>query len=71
MNIREALQLVHDLAYQNRLEDTDGEEQLETEQERQDVALDLVCDLLTSDIQQDNDGQWIIYTGISTGTQPS
>lgn len=46
MSTKEALQLVYDLAYQNRIEDTDGEETLEEEQEKQDTAFVLVCDLL-------------------------
>jgi len=39
MNTKEALSIVMDLAYQNRIEDTMGDESLEEEQKRQDEAI--------------------------------
>jgi hypothetical protein len=40
MTTKEALQIIHDLAYQNRLEDTEDDYVLEEEQNRQDEAFD-------------------------------
>ncbi len=46
MNALEALRIVYDLAYQNRLEDTEGEQELEEEQTRQDEALEKVLQFI-------------------------
>lgn len=67
MNIKEALAIIHDLAYQNRIEDTEGEESLEQEQQRQDQALDIVATLSTGQVEEDNYGQLVIYTGLMRG----
>jgi len=69
MNIKEALEVVHSLAFHNCLgDDTDGEESLIEESKRQDQAIFLIDELLSSmSMESDNSGQLIIYTGKMEG----
>ena len=65
MTLREALQIIIDLAEQNAIMPHEGDAPLQDERIRQHDAFALVRELADSalDVQTDNDGQTVIYLG--------